>query len=1089
MSGNDGTVSYLWTLNANTVSYSGTYTVPTTAKVGDLISVTVTDADGNTASDSVIVGATTELALESVEGAAIDRASGTYNVVIAYFNQPVDDLAAGDIQIRRVSDDQLFSVESVALSSDGMKATITLANSGSAGASVVGLRPNVDYNMIVTSEGDTASKIFSIPAVVDDVIVSAFDADKGTIVVGTGNDGLNGAWNWSETSSLTVPEDMTIDYNDLLGRTVTVKYDKKMNITSLVVDPDETVIYGAFKGSTDNKNLTEVVSEATFKAQDNAAGTIDPSTLIAKTPTGWNAPAALTTGTLTNDALAYTWGKLVLNPNNTIKALVSDDRAWDTYMLVTGVVDNTILAGTSEQNLKDYTILENGYTLDIEDIEEGDLVFVDRTNKFAVVYNNAETGELEAVYDGKFTFGGETYDVVHTGTPAKLDSTVYYNKSGEGRTRVDNDYLNALVAGGEDVTVYFGLNGQPAYLTGELGETVTTTETLVLTADSKFYTEKLSNYFRVKGFNDEEVKTYDIDLSKLEFIVDEAGTTHKKGYTKYAKGTPNPAKNDNAKGFKVGTTPIDTAGNGSISQDGGDADIITNATLGKKALITLTKNDKDQIIGINFEDIATGTGDALADNIDFKSGLKVVNGLQLDGSAPVYIYQVNGSKANTVTVRDYSGFNGVVAKANKAKVHVYSSNDKDVSAIVIESDGLSGDTSGQTVEEVVVKSSKRNTESTTKLAELTVIYQGEEYTYTKFDSAVAALDSPTAGDIYTLTINKDGETVDGLAIVTDLHRTTITVTSVDSQEFTLDPTNLNLTKRKLATTVEPTIVKFEDGAYVPGTFADLQDADTTNTTASNIKQINWSWLAGSTDYVDTIVVTGTTAAALAAAKTAENTKITGLAGAVTAQTASVSSATSSTFDVSGITAADIDLAGSSATAASTDFTAGTVTLAGAASTLATTGASAADTATITITTALGNNITIKLTTEAARAATGTFTPKDITASTNFSTATEIGTVSLKDQYGEPVTISTTDINGGATVTSATGATTNHASITGGFGFANASGKVYFKSSADTTGENNSWTGALTLASDGNLVINVTVTSDGHTGHTVTGSVD
>ena len=339
---------YKWTLNDNTVSYSGTYTVPTTAKEGDIITVTVTAEDGETASDSVVVGAIAELALQSVEGAAMDAATGTYNVVIAYFNQPVEGLAAGDIQIRQVNNDQLYSVESVSLSSDGLKATITLANSSSAGAQVLGLEANVDYNMIVESAEGKASKIFYIPATLSDVTVGAFDADKNSITVGRSGWYDNGAgttvFAFGTNRTLTVPADMTVDYNDLLGRTVTVKFDKKQNLTSLVVDPDETVIYGAFKGSAANKNLTEVVSEETFKAQATTAGTIRPSAIIAKNTTGWATPVQLTEATLTNDALGYSWGKLVLNSNNTIKVLVSDNNQL-TPMLVTELKDHVILAG------------------------------------------------------------------------------------------------------------------------------------------------------------------------------------------------------------------------------------------------------------------------------------------------------------------------------------------------------------------------------------------------------------------------------------------------------------------------------------------------------------------------------------------------------------------------------------------------------------------------------------------------------------------------------------------------------------------------------------------------------------------------
>ena len=53
---------------------------------------------------------------------------------------------------------------------------------------------------------------------------------------------------------------------------------------------------------------------------------------------------------------------------------------------------------------------------------------------------------------------------------------------------------------------------------------------------------------------------------------------------------------------------------------------------------------------------------------------------------------------------------------------------------------------------------------------------------------------------------------------------------------------------KLASTVAPTIVKFEGGAFVPGTFADVVDASydpVTHLATADSKQINWSYLEGS----------------------------------------------------------------------------------------------------------------------------------------------------------------------------------------------------------------------------------------------------
>ena len=825
-----------------------------------------------------------ELELKSVEGAAINEDNETYNVVIAYFNKPVSDIAAGDIQIRQVNNDQLFSVDTVSLSSDGMRATITLANSNAAGASVVGLEHLVDYNMIVKKDGSTASKVFYIPATLSNQTVYATDADKETITIGYAYTDNNGNYHVEANGDLTVPETIDVNYADLLGRTVSVKFDKDYTLTSLNVDANETVVYGAFKGSTANKNLTNMVTKESYKVQETSAGTIRPSSRIDKTAPGWMNPMEQLNDTAMDaDTEGFMYGKMVLNGNKTIKVFVNDPSAvkWQAPILVTSIKDNTILAGTTEQNIKNYTILEDGIGITIDDIEEGDMVFVDTQLKLAVVYNDIETGELEAIYDGKFKFGGTTYDVAYNDDADMLDSTVYYIEDGGARKAVDNDYLNAIYDSGEDVTVYFGMNGQPVYLLGTVEETVSTTKPFIVLDNPKFYTQSLTDYLRLKGFNGEKVVTYDINLSKLDTIVDEAGKTFKKGYEPYAKGTTTPTPNaDTFKGFKIGEVKIKDK-DGSITQTGvtnealnNKADIIevngkndtfaaptdnNNTDAGgnniiKGTYLTLTFNDKDEVTGINFEDAATGLGDPLATtsaaNNVFKSGLTVVNGLQCNEDTPLYFYNLDKSTVEATTLGAYTG----QATTNTA-VRVYSYDNKNVTAFVTTSANAGTDAAGQTVKEVVVKSSKRdtssNTSTDTKLAELTVIYQGNEEVYTKFASGPDAV-IPVAGSIYTLTINKDGETVDGLTLAPQ-NTTTVDIDSVDSQTFKL---GASATAVGLATTVEPTIVKWDadEAAYVAGTFADIQDADKDDTSA---KAITWSWLEGSTNYVDTIVVTKT----------------------------------------------------------------------------------------------------------------------------------------------------------------------------------------------------------------------------------------
>ena len=60
----DAKVTYKWTINGKGAVTTATYTVPADANSGDAIKLVVTDADGETAEDTVYVGGFTILAVE-----------------------------------------------------------------------------------------------------------------------------------------------------------------------------------------------------------------------------------------------------------------------------------------------------------------------------------------------------------------------------------------------------------------------------------------------------------------------------------------------------------------------------------------------------------------------------------------------------------------------------------------------------------------------------------------------------------------------------------------------------------------------------------------------------------------------------------------------------------------------------------------------------------------------------------------------------------------------------------------------------------------------------------------------------------------
>ena len=222
---------------------TATYTVPASAKDGDEIKVTVTDKDGNTASDSVYVGGLTILKVEPL-------AQGeTYKYVKAYFSTALDSLNPSEIEIRGKKDQKLYSIQTAVLSTDGMAADLTLYGNTDSDSTTF-LRANTTYVMTLTQNGQSTSLEFELPAYATDKIVTSVDMSKNTITTDwsgkTGETGASGIFN--------VAGKYTGNLGSLIGRTVNYQYDTDNNLTAFDVE-DAEVVYGAMKFVNDNDDL------------------------------------------------------------------------------------------------------------------------------------------------------------------------------------------------------------------------------------------------------------------------------------------------------------------------------------------------------------------------------------------------------------------------------------------------------------------------------------------------------------------------------------------------------------------------------------------------------------------------------------------------------------------------------------------------------------------------------------------------------------------------------------------------------------------------------------------------------------------
>lgn len=745
-----------------------------------------------------------ELAIKSVEPATA-QAGATIKYLIVNFTKAIDTLDASEVEIRRVDTDQLYTVDSVKLAANGKSATITLLGNDQA-QNTTYLQRNVEYKLSVTKNGATATNTFSIPGIAADVSISAVDAAKKTISVGA--------------MTFTVPDSIKIDYQEVLGRTATFNYDKNLVISKFAL-ADEKVVYGAFAVSNgsgaNDAYIADVVTGTKYYSQaqiTTGTATIEPTRMIFKDKDGADDNWGVQDFEWFNDKVGLAYAKLVLNSNGTVKYAVVNDE-WSNgaqvktgNVLVTKVVGTTVYGGTTPIDLKNYTIVKDGKTIAITDIVENDVVFFNSTNKFAEVYNSSKTGALEAVYDGRFTFGGVTYDVETPAakTPAALLSKVRYIAKDGGLTDVDNDYLNNLAAGKKDVTVYFSRTGAPVFLTGEPAAAKTSTKVVVLTDVAKTFNQSLVNYLRIAGNDGEAAKNYDVDITKLEQINDNDGdkyavgyvakdTTGKKaknteaGITRFFVGDADPATTEVTSGFANASGYINYA-----TKVGSNAEVKTNAalikgstTLTKKSAVTLTFNDKDEVIGINFQDATTN---ALKTGTSFVPSLSKVTvqagaTYQITGSTPIYSYN---DDTNAVTKTTYDKFVGATKTDSAAKVHVYSYDNKNVSFVVIESGAMDANSTGQTVHRAVVTSVEYSADSAKKMVKISLIDGNGIFTeaeYKDFGKDIKTKDSVAVGSIVDVTLAADKKTINNVENV-ELHDDAVlTVTDPDKEEFNL----------------------------------------------------------------------------------------------------------------------------------------------------------------------------------------------------------------------------------------------------------------------------------------------------------------
>jgi hypothetical protein len=691
----------------------------------------------------------------------VDAVANGSKYVRATFSKAIDALDASEVEITEKGSGQIFTVKKVTLSSNKKMADIELLGDDNAGGIINWLKPNVDYIFKITKAGVTGQFEFSIPDVAKDSVVTAVDAKKKTIKANalTGN-----PVGWAGEATYTVPDSLKVDYEELLGTTQNIKFDKTNTIISISPIGNEKVVYSAFEAKDDDGDRTtktdnyiyDVATKTKYYAQDTVSGTIPQSKILsyAKLDNHADFDSVNIGAWASADATKkYAYGKLVLNGNGTIRTWMPLDK-WSGNLYVSSVNGTYISTqAKEEQNLADYAILKDGKTITVSDIKAGDIVFFQTAYKYAEVYTASKTGALEAAYDDGFKFGGESY---------KSENASYFDTTG-ARKDVDASYLKGVLASKKDVVVYFNRANEPVYVLGEESVVASADTTLILTADGDGYQDKKDNMLELKGFNGSEVVTKNINVSDLETI------------TKLDKDWKKSTGKMTVNGGNAFTTATKNETLDLTYSDGSGATIKINGSnndlcVGKMVILTADKDGK--ITGLVVGNDVTLTGGAGQTQFDgnaekdFKGGYKNIDTANFGASTPIYVVnKVNNDY--TVKVQAYSEFTQIVKNAVIDHIHVYFTNDKKetVKAIVIDNtDGkaLGEDDDGSVTSEVIVKDISYLDKA---ISSITVLNNGVETTYGNFEDSIKT--EFKKGAIVKITILKDGKTVKKAGVVAD----------------------------------------------------------------------------------------------------------------------------------------------------------------------------------------------------------------------------------------------------------------------------------------------------------------------------------
>ncbi|MBC8587457.1 S-layer homology domain-containing protein [Paratissierella segnis] len=200
------------------------------------------------------------------------------------------------------------------------------------------------------------------------------------------------------------------------------------------------------------------------------------------------------------------YAKIVLNDDDEV--VFAEGYTLDGYVVVDEVKDDEIAGyGDEELDVEDFLIVKEGKTIASKDLEDGEVVFYNNSEDFAVVATASKTGKIDRVYSDGFRFEGKTYN---------FDNVKYFD--GKNLNDVDEDILDEVVEDEDEIEAIFNFKNKVAVLKGEDKDPDASSFYAVLTEAAGRTTGRRGDIFLsldVRGA-DGTKKAYDLDFDVLD---------------------------------------------------------------------------------------------------------------------------------------------------------------------------------------------------------------------------------------------------------------------------------------------------------------------------------------------------------------------------------------------------------------------------------------------------------------------------------------------------------------------------------------------------------------------------------------------